>query len=535
MRRNRIKQTVVGLAACGLAIVWSMAVATAGRPTLEGLDKNKPMILPITVKAAYNDSKMFFNLKWEGNKGDTHDLVRFDSGTGNWQKEGGPRREAESTLLGTPLWGPTNLTSTNYESRATWMLNDPGGDHAVDGFGEVGCFATCHDNSRAMPEWDASTGGANKKYLRDDLNGPNAKLDLWHHRMARANPIGVSDDQYIKVTNGTGGRKGDGGESGPYATNNIVTDSDPSHGVGVSHPTWVLNPATTVDNKYAFSFDNVHTDPDKDFMEPGGTPPIGVAESMDYHAALTAGYVPNPDDTVPRRRLRSKIGTPRGDITADGTIFTPIANPNYDPGHYGLFESSTQRLLDTGADDPITGDHSDTILADGSVYDIAFAVHTGMVTVRDHYVGFPLKLSLGGGAGDLEATQLNGEEEPDWSQITELDIDLFLPGITSLAFLRGENDGTKEYLDPATNSLVDQVHGGAGGVTGGMSCKTCHTESGDGAGGYIDSMSMETLVPGRGGVWDPTPRPIPEPTTLVLLTLTGVVGLAVAARRRRQE
>jgi len=514
-----LKQVALGLAACGLTIVWSAAAAYADAPTLVGLDTNKPMTIPLSVQAAYNDTQMFFNIEWQGNRGDTHDLVHFTNGA--WQKEGGSRREAQSTLDNDPSRGPTDLNSTNYESRISWMLNDPSGPNAVPGFSQTGCFSTCHDNSRGMPEWDPSQDLT--KYLNKNPLNPNGEgqLDLWHHRQARSNPIGMSDDQKVIVTDGTvGGRKGDGGNGAPYQTNKIITD-----GLG-SHPTWVLDPnTTTVGGKYAFAFQDVHTDPDHNFMRAGDSPPVSIAEAMDYADAVAQGYVPTEGDTVPRRRLRDLRGTTRVDITAVGSSFTPIANPDFDTDHYGKYESNTQRLLDTL-------DPDDTALADGNTYDIAFGLHTGMVNMRDHYVSFPMKLSLGAGNADIVAQKLDGDAQPDWSQIGESDLELFLPGITSLDFLLNL-DKDKEILDPNTGQLVESMHGGAGGLLGGATCKNCHTTSGPNSSSF--GGSMENRVPDRGGVWTPTPLRVPEPATLVLLTLTGVIGLAVAARRRKQK
>lgn len=531
MRCNFLKQGIIGLVACGLAIFWSAPFASADAPTLVGLDTEKPITIQFNVQAAYNATQMFFNIDWEGDRGDTHDLVHFTGGA--WQQDGGPRRDAQATIDEDESRGynPLNpVKSTNYESRVTWMIDDPNGDNHVPGFEQVGCFCTCHDNSRAMPEWD----GTNlTKYINDNPLNPEGKgqLDLWHHRQARANPIGMSDDQKVVWTDGTvGGRKGDGGNGAPYETNSIVTDSHPSHGDDVSHPEWVLDPNTSVGGKYAFAFEDVHTDPNQDFMKPGDVPPISVAESMDYHLAITdrgdgfAPYDPQPDDTLPRRRLRDLRDNSRGDITALGTAFTPIDNPDYETDHYGKIESNTQRLLDT--EDP-----DDTTLADGTMYDIAFGLHTGMVTVRDHYVSFPLKLSLGAeGAADIVAEKLDGDAaQPNWETIDVAALELFLPGITSLEFLlNGLLDSGKEYYnpDPKNLGLVDQEHLGwemPGGLKHGGTCTDCHSTS-----------SMASLVPQRGGVWTVTPLLIPEPATLALLTLAGVVGLSVAARRRRQ-
>ena len=270
----------------------------------------------------------------------------------------------------------------------------------------------------------------------------------------------------------------------------------------------MFDPSTT-DGLYAFAFDELFTSPLRYFVDdtaanlgPNGPNPVGI----DYADAVAMGYVPSEGDTVPRRRLRQTEGS-RGDITADGTMFTPSAG---DP-LFGRWDSNIQRALDTGNDD-------DTALADGNIYNIAFAVHTGMVTVRDHYVSFGYTVSLSGGDADIQAVAITGSGSdmlPDFSDtgsfpVTELD--LFLPGITSYAFLLDENVGL-EYIDPATGTAVDQNHAGSSALlTQGLGCRDCHTVSSletfnpPNTGGF-NAGAMETLVPQRGGVNTQTPIP----------------------------
>jgi hypothetical protein len=464
-------------------------------PTLQGLVANKPLVLPVTIQAAYNDDTMFFQISWVGDRGDTHDYVRFTSGA--WRKEGGPRRDAQSTIDSDPARGPTNINSTIYESRTTFMVDDPNGPNAVPGFAQFGCMLTCHDNSRAMPLWRNEDGEVTK-YLNDDTPG---SLDLWHHRLGRANPIGASDDQHVtRIPEGgeEGGRLADEGD-GPWQTN----DLDATTG----NPKFAFDPATT-SGLYAFKFADTFFSPMRFFRrddapENGGQDvPVGI----DFAEAVTMGYVPAEDDTIPSRRLRQPTGS-RGDITARGTTFLPDA----DDALHGRWRSNTQRLLDTGNPD-------DTALAAGNIYNIAFAVHTGMVTVRDHYVGFAMTLSLGGGDADIEAVKLAGtgrETLPDFADTTQFpvtSVNLFLPGISSYEFLIGENTA-QNYVDPETGNAVDQNHAGATALlTQGLSCRACHTAASSEAfnppqAGGFNSGAMETLVPQRGGVNTPTPIP----------------------------
>ncbi len=480
-----------------------VAAAPDLSPTLQGLDTEKAMTLPFTVQAAYNDDTMFFQMSWEGDKGDTHDYFRYTNGA--WQREGGPRRDGQASIDNDSARGSTSVNSTIYESRVTFMLDDPTGPNAVPMFAELGCMLTCHDNSRAMPSWRNSDGEVHK-YLPDDDMFMGGRLDLWHHRLARANPIGLSDDQWVgqringEADSGGGSRHGDDG-TGPYATAAFDDNT----------PQWVFDPATTPNGEFAFQFKDLFTSPIRYFTD-GTAQFLGLnapnAVGIDYADAIAMGYVPQEGDTVPRRRLRQTVGS-RGDIGAAGTTFVPSAD---DP-LFGRWNSNIQRALATGNDD-------DTQLADAGMYNIAFAVHTGMVTVRDHYVSFAYSLSLDGGDADIQAVKMTGTGAaslPDFSDTTAYPpkaLNLFLPGITSDDFLKGQNatDGVV-YIDPVTNAAVDQVHAGAPFInTMGNSCQDCHAVTEDeaftAANGGFPSGSMEVLVLQRGGVRSPTPIPV---------------------------
>lgn len=463
---------------------------------LQGLETSKSITLPVSVQAAYNNDTMFFQVSWQGDRGDSHDYLHYTNG--QWQREGFHRRESQSTLDSDSRRGRTNATSTIWESRVTFFIDDPFGVNAVPGFGKFGCFLVCHDDSRFMPEWDASSDLT--MYLPNDRPG---KLDLWHHRLGRANPIGWSDDQYVTTKSLSnpleGGRHGDAGTS-PYQTNELVA----------GQPAYVLDPTTT-GGKYAFKFGDAFTSPYRFFMAPGTTnalftEPTNVARSIDF-VNVSSSYKPQEGDAVPRRRLRTPTGS-RGDISAINTTFTPTSAN----GLTGTIRSNVQRALNTFNDD-------DTQLTAGKVYNIAFAVNTGLITVRDHYVSFPMTISLGGGLADIQATYVVGSGKstpPDFNDTVTYPVtqfDVFLPGITSYEFLTGANT-TKTYIDPITGQAVDQSHGGTNGLMSqGLGCRDCHTvkttdtfDTTKQLG--INSGAMEIRVPARGGVHTPTPLPL---------------------------
>ena len=133
-------------------------------------------------------------------------------------------------------------------------------------------------------------------------------------------------------------------------------------------------------------------------------------------------------------------------------------------------------------------------------------MHLWEYTTRDHYVSFPVTVGVGTapGSADIVAVDLGsgGPESAvdiDWGAIPVTQLNLFQPGITTYEFLTGENVG-KEYVN-AQGQLVDQTHGGSGGVNGGTPCASCHTVTGGGSFGG----SMEDVTDQRGGVWENTP------------------------------
>lgn len=465
-------------------------------PALLGLDTAKALTLPLEVQVAFNDDTIFFRLQFEGDRGDRHDYQHFTNG--QWQTEGGHRRDGQSTIDDDPVRGRTNVTSTIYESRATFMINDPNGPNAVPRFAEQGCMLTCHDNSRTMPTWTEESGDV-RKYLNDDNAGI---LDLWHWRIARANPIGYSDDQYVStIPEGglVGSRNNDAGTHPPR-----TNDLDES-----GNPLFVFDPATTA-GAYAFSFDELYstdlyyaTDPNATNLGPLAPNPTILA----YADAIALGYVPQEGDAVPGRILQQPTDS-AADITSRESEFIPSAG---DP-NLGTWIANLQRKLDTG--------HSsdDVALAEGGVYDIAFAVHIGKVTVRDHYVSFSYTLSLDGGPADIVATRIGGSGAstlPNWENTGEFPttrLNLFLPGISSWEYLIGEN-ADLTYVDPNTGLAVTQTHGGATFITQmGLGCRDCHTVTSaetfapPNAGGF-NAGPMETLAGLRGGILHPTPIP----------------------------
>jgi len=481
------------------------------------------MILPYDVQAAYNNDTFFWRVTYRGNEGKRHQYLRYTEADG-WLKEGGDRRDAQASLDLDEDQGDLGILSTIYEQRTSIMINDPnvGSTADVSDFGAFGCFLTCHNDSRHMPEWTSANGHDGKWVdpAKVDTGGAGGAagepvLDLWHWRGARSNPIAMADDQNIRALNWTGSTSGDddGGRKGDRDT---ATDSGGqavffNQGITEGHPDFLLDPATTWGD-YVFPWDDFWLTPfyymtleNAAVLGPNAPNPGAIAwEDVDV-----TEYSPAEGDTVPRRilRLDDNGGTNgRVDITAYGTTYTPDTP---DTG-LGVWKVQMQRAMDTGH---AVGD--DVTLVETNTYEVGFEVHLWEYTTRDHYVSFPMTMSVGTATvpADITAVNIPGEQGPfglpDWDDFDTYPstrVYLFQPGINTWEFLDGSNqaDG-KVYTDPETGNPVDQVHAGASEVAAGTTaCTGCHVvRIADGAN------SMEALAAQRGGVWSDTPVDAP--------------------------
>ena len=464
-------------------------------------------VLPYDVQAAYNSDTFFWRVSYRGNEGKRHEYIRYTNGA--WQREGGDRRDAQGTIDGDVQQGDQSVNSTIYEQRTTIMVNDPGATLNVDNFGEFGCFLSCHNYSRHMPEWTAANGHDGKYIVPSDATGSvdgDKLLDLWHWRGARSNPIGRADDQHIIARDfipndgdgsDTGGRKGDAG-----------TSVFRSQGMdAVTGPDFLMDPNTT-SGKFAFTWENFWETPffymvDDDAHQEGpNSPNAGI---IAYADALALGYAPTEGDTVPRRILRGGAGS-RADITSIGTTFTPLTPDS----SYGVWNVQMQRAMDTGNDD-------DVAMVGGQLYEAGFEVHLWEYTTRDHYVSFPVTVGLET-AADVVAVSIAGsgpEQGPNWTEIPATRLQLFQPGIATWEFLTGANEANAvEYFD-AQGQLVDQNHAGSFSVNNGVACTDCHNvRTVDPAPPILPSGAMEDLAEQRGGIWEDTPvvaAPAPAP------------------------
>ena len=335
----------------------------------------------VSVQTAYDSENLYFRFQWRSDmnrEGRMHNMVRFD-GT-DWQWLGGHRADPKVR---------TGKTPPLYEDRFSIIVDDG----SVPGFAEQGCWLTCHDSMRHMP--DAPKADAVKahpylgktmkkkdirKYIplsriSDDNRWDKVKspddiaiikaaggfLDLMQWRVARSNPVGMADDGYVlQYRNFDAGKK---------------------------MFSWNLD-RKTMTPKYMFDADKTGYIAlrEEDFANPAKATAIVKevnARPYDPNAGFKVG------DILPGRLLTTNTKGSAGDNNpATGT---------WKDKTYTLFFT---RRLDTGHPE------DDKILKPGGVYSISFAIHDDNVTTRFHQVSFPFTLGIGVRA-DLQAVKVD--------------------------------------------------------------------------------------------------------------------------------
>lgn len=336
--------------------------------------------IELAVQAAHDDDYLYWRFRWKSNmdrEGRMHDYMMFDGKT--WTFYGSHRaKDAVREGRQPPL----------YEDRLAIMVDDG----SVPLFAQQGCWLSCHDSMRDMPNAPATAAVKGHAYLGKTLNkkdirkflpssrtdgnagwdtvkmpGEIAKikaaggfLDLMQWRVHRSNPVGMADDGYVLAYR--------------------LFDA------GKKMFSWNVD-KKTMTPKYMF-------DPAKVGFKALREGDIGDAgKPMAVIRGINAvAYDPDAGwkegDILPGRLLSTRTEGSAGD--------NDWAKGVWKDGAYTLV---FRRKLDTGHPE------DDKVLKVGGVYTVGFAVHDDNVTTRFHHVGFPLSMGIGVKA-DIQATTL---------------------------------------------------------------------------------------------------------------------------------
>lgn len=334
----------------------------------------------VTMQAAYDKDYLYMRASWPTkDPGMYHEYAVFRNG--KW--------ETYATNRANPNVASGKLKAS-YEDRFSIMLGD---GKSVPSYNNQGCWITCHNDMRYMPNETkkadidphpilgtaglkkddirkylpetrtsmGETGGWDKIKSLEEINAMKAAgafLELWQWRGYRSNPAGAADDGYVLEY-----RNLDAGTS-PFFNNWDGAKNEPR---------FVYNPA-----------------------------------SNNGRVALTEAEFRNPKAPVLNEKNRIKYDPNQG--WKDGDIIPKYGSsevkgsagdnaPVTGKWEKGVWTVVWRRKLNTGNND-------DLVLKTGERYPIGLAVHDDNATARFHHVSFPLTISLGGRSGDINAVQV---------------------------------------------------------------------------------------------------------------------------------
>ncbi|PKO62212.1 MAG: hypothetical protein CVU24_05175 [Betaproteobacteria bacterium HGW-Betaproteobacteria-18] len=327
------------------------------------------------VQAAYDDKNAYMRFQWKTQNpfpGTEHQYLRFDGK--EWKVYGFPKLDKvvqEGKQPGI------------YEDRMTVMLDDG----KVENFGKQGCWLTCHDGERDMPnQFTKEEVQANallqavkrndvRKYLPisrtdpadwktgkslDEINQAKADgkfVELMQWRAHRSHAVGMTDDGYVLEW-----RNSDAG------TNMFAGNAD-----GKTHqPKFMWDAAKT--GYKSITADQLRKGEHFLIREKNAVP-------FDPNAGWKEGDM-IPDYVTSR-------------VDAKGSAADNNAISSWKDG---LWTYVLVRPL--GLTNP-----DDKALKEGGVYNVGFAVHDDNITTRGHFVSFNKTLGLGAKA-DIEAVKL---------------------------------------------------------------------------------------------------------------------------------
>ncbi|MBI2860833.1 MAG: hypothetical protein HYX91_04920 [Chloroflexi bacterium] len=338
---------------------------------------SKQPTVDVDVKAAVDGQYLYMRFEYEAERpGVTHALWRYDGK--EWKSWGGPKPETAPGV------------DNSYEDRIALLFADrniPAFDGANIGFEEAGCFVTCHNSMRAMPNEPGSaqvkahpylgdqglkqsdirkyllisrtgtdeTGGWDKTKTADEIKALRDQgqfLDLWMWRGARSGPIGYGDDTYVLQY-----RLSDAGKS---------MFSQPAQ------PQFMYD-----ESKVGFK-----------------AIPEADLEKMLQKFPMVSGQnvVPfDPSATFKEGDILSKyiLQTPEG---SRGDL---LVNSTWSGGKWVV---EMRRALNTG-------NPEDKVFAAGKKYTVGIAIFHDMVSNRRHHVSFPLTFGIDT-AADIRAVSI---------------------------------------------------------------------------------------------------------------------------------
>lgn len=336
--------------------------------------KGKNGHIDLKVQAAFDDRNAYLRFQWKTNGKPANDYPAYRFDGKEWKSYGGPRLHPDVRAGKQPAV---------YEDRVSIMLDDG----KVPNFAKQGCWLTCHEGERDMPNVATKDEvAANpllkaikktdvRKYLPASRNDPGdwksgksveeinrikaegGFLDLIQWRSHRTNPVGGVDDGYVLEW-----RNFDAGK------NHFASNMDGEK----KQPKFMFDAA-----KYgarAMTADD-----------------FGKKDNFLIKGANAVPFDPN-------------AGWKEGDILPQYVLSAAdAAGSAADNKGNGVWKDGMWTVVvvrPLGLANP-----DDKALKPGGVYNVGFAVHDDNITSRGHQVGWVRTLGLGAKA-DIEAVKL---------------------------------------------------------------------------------------------------------------------------------
>jgi hypothetical protein len=339
--------------------------------------EGKNGVVPLSLQVAYDKENAYFRAQWKTRNpypGEAHPFLRFDGK--EWKQYGYPKLDAVVQQGKQP---------GIYEDRFSIMIDDG----SVPNFANQGCWLTCHNGERDMPNLPAKADvQANalfkeiqkndvRKYLpstrtdalaswdkgksMDEINKIKAAggiLDLMQWRAHRSNPVDMADDFYVLEY-----RNGDDGKN-PFSSNADKKTHQPKF----------MYDAKKM-GKNAIREEDIRNGKTVLIREKNAVP-------FDPKAAWKEGDL-IPEYVVSRVDAKGSAADNKQakGVWKDGTWTVVWA----------------RKLNLTNPDDKA--------LKEGKAYNFGFAVHDDNITTRGHHVSFPVTIGFGAKA-TIEATKL---------------------------------------------------------------------------------------------------------------------------------
>ena len=334
------------------------------------IDGKQPVI-DLATQAAYDDENLYLRFQWKTRNpypGSAHPHWRFDGA--DWKQIGWPR-------LHQKVWEDDQPAI--YEDRLAIMIDDG----SVPMFAEQGCWLSCHDGSRDMPDvvgkddvkahpllgkvlkkkdvrkflpasrtddeasWDTTMSVEEFAAVKAD----GGFVDLMQWRGHRSNPVGMADDGYVL-------------EYRLFDEGNKMFSKNWDK--ATNQPKYMFD-----EKKVGFKSRTMET-----LRDPSAPPSLIVEQNtvpFDANADWKEG------DMIPEYYVSRDAAE---GSAADNSDVTGTWED-------GMWTVLWTRKLDTGHP------QDDKILKVGEVYTFGFAVHDDNITTRGHHVSWPMSVGIG--------------------------------------------------------------------------------------------------------------------------------------------